>query len=184
MKEWMAKLTVMPVDPAAKTIQISFDNHNPTLCRDVVQVVLDAFFKYEEQMGKQNNKKVIGFVETQLDSLSRVLKVARDSVNNFQRKEKITDPKTESESVSDKVNELKKKLLDPDDGVIVKVNENTRFRLDQQKLQEREEREYKDLILEHSELMKWKSGVTKAMWIFFTAIVGILAKIFFIGNGS
>jgi chromosome segregation ATPase len=82
------------------------------------------------------------------------------------------------------LSDLKKKLLDPDDGVIVKVNENTRFRLDQQKLQEREEREYKDLILEHSELMKWKGGVTKAMWIFFTAIVGILAKIFFIGNGS
>ena len=77
------------------------------------------------------------------------------------------------------LSDLKKKLLDPDDGVIVKVNENTRFRLDQQKLQEREEREYKDLILEHSELMKWKSGVTKAMWIFFTAIVGIVAKIFF-----
>ena len=82
------------------------------------------------------------------------------------------------------LSDLKKKLLDPDDGVIVKVNENTKFRLDQQKLQEREEKEYKDLILEHSELMKWKSGVTKAMWIFFTAIVGILAKIFFIGNGS
>ena len=82
------------------------------------------------------------------------------------------------------LSDLKKKLLDPDDGVIVKVNKNTRFRLDQQKLQEREEREYKDLILEHSELMKWKGGVTKAMWIFFTAIVGILAKIFFIGNGS
>ena len=82
------------------------------------------------------------------------------------------------------LSDLKKKLLDPDDGVIVKVNENTRCRLDQQKLQEREEREYKDRILEHSELMKWKSGVTKAMWIFFTAIVGILAKIFFIGNGS
>ena len=75
--------------------------------------------------------------------------------------------------------DLKKKLLDPDDGVIVKVNENTKFRIEQEKIQEREEREYKELILEHSELMKWKGGVTKAMWIFFTAIVGIVAKIFF-----
>lgn len=75
--------------------------------------------------------------------------------------------------------DLKRKLLDPDDGVIVKVNENTKFRIDQEKIQEREEREYKELILEHSELMKWKGGVTKAMWIFFTAIVGIVAKIFF-----
>ena len=78
--------------------------------------------------------------------------------------------------------DLKKKLLDPDDGVIVKVNENTKFRIEQEKIQEREEREYKELILEHSELMKWKGGVTKAMWIFFTAIVGIVAKIFFMSD--
>ena len=77
---------------------------------------------------------------------------------------------------------MKRKLLDPDDGDIVKVNENTKFRIDQEKIQEREEREYKELILEHSELMKWKGGVTKAMWIFFTAIVGIVAKIFFMDS--
>lgn len=80
------------------------------------------------------------------------------------------------------LSDLKKKLLDPDDGVIVKVNENTRFRLEQQRQQERDEKEYKDLLLEHSELMKWKGGVTKAMWIFFTALVGILAKVFFLND--
>jgi hypothetical protein len=82
------------------------------------------------------------------------------------------------------LSDLKRKLLDPDDGVIVKVNENTKFRLEQQKQQEKEEKEYKDLILEHSELMKWKGGVTKAMWIFFTALVGILAKVFFLNDAN
>jgi hypothetical protein len=78
------------------------------------------------------------------------------------------------------LSDLKKKLLDPDHGVIVKVNENTKFRLEQERLQERDEKEYKDLMLEHAELMKWKGGVTKALWVFFTAMVGILAKIFFL----
>ena len=78
------------------------------------------------------------------------------------------------------LSDLKKKLLDPDDGVIVKVNENTKFRIDQEKAQEKEEAEFKSMVLEHSELMKWKGGVTKALWIFFTALVGILAKIFFL----
>jgi hypothetical protein len=78
------------------------------------------------------------------------------------------------------LSDLKKKLLDPDQGVIVKVNENTKFRLEQERIQERDEKEYKDLMLEHVELMKWKSGVTKALWVFFTAMVGILAKIFFL----
>ena len=116
--DWMSKLTVMPVDPNAKTIQVTFDHYNPVLCRDVVQALLNAFFKYEEQVGKQNNEKVIGFVSEQLDSLSKVLKVARDSVTNFQRREKITDPKTESESVSEKMNELKRKLLEYEEELV------------------------------------------------------------------
>lgn len=81
------------------------------------------------------------------------------------------------------LSDLKKKLLDPDDGVIVKVNENTKFRVEQQRLQEKEEAEFKEMFIEHSELMKWKSGVTKALWIFFTALAGIVTKLFFL-NGN
>lgn len=117
-RDWMSKLTVMPVDPNAKTIQITFDHYNPALCKDVVQALLNTYFIYEEQVGKQNNEKVISFVSEQLDSLSKVLKVARDSVTNFQRREKITDPKTESESVSEKMNELKRKLLEYEEELV------------------------------------------------------------------
>jgi hypothetical protein len=76
------------------------------------------------------------------------------------------------------LSDLKKKLLDPDNGVIIKVNENTKFRIEQQRLQEKEDAEFKEMILEHSELMKWKGGVTKALWIFFTALAGIVVKLF------
>jgi cbb3-type cytochrome oxidase subunit 3 len=65
--DWMSKLEVLPLDPNAKTIQITFDHYNPILCRDVVQALLNAFFKYEEQVGKQNNEKVIEFVGEQLE---------------------------------------------------------------------------------------------------------------------
>jgi hypothetical protein len=82
------------------------------------------------------------------------------------------------------LSELKKKLLDPDDGVIVKVNENTKFRLEQQRQKEKDEIEYRNLLMEHSNLMKWKNGITKAMWIFFTTLVGILAKIFFLSDSN
>ncbi|NBV27685.1 hypothetical protein EBS02_01530 [bacterium] len=82
------------------------------------------------------------------------------------------------------LSELKKKLLDPDDGVIVKVNENTKFRLEQQRQKEKDEIEYRNLLMEHSNLMKWKNGITRAMWIFFTTLVGILAKIFFLSDSN
>lgn len=73
------------------------------------------------------------------------------------------------------LSDLKKKLLDPDDGVIVKVNQNTKYREEQEK----EEKDHQELLLEHAELVKWKGGVTKALWIIFSALVGILAKMFF-----
>jgi chromosome segregation ATPase len=74
------------------------------------------------------------------------------------------------------LSELKRKLLDPEDGVIVKVNQNTKHRLDH----EEDERANQELLLEHAELVKWKGSVTKALWIIFSALVGILAKMFFL----
>ena len=74
------------------------------------------------------------------------------------------------------ISDLKRKLLDPDDGVIVKVNENTKFREEQEK----EEKEFKAMMLEHTELVKWKGAVTKTLWIIFSALVGIFAKMFFL----
>lgn len=74
------------------------------------------------------------------------------------------------------LSDLKKKLLDPDDGVIVRVNENTRYRENQ----EDEEKEFKEMMLEHVELVKWKGTVTKIIWIIFSALVGILTKMFFL----
>lgn len=92
----------------------------------------------------------------------------------------MEDLKNSQAEMKRDLSDLKKKLLDPDDGVIVKVNENTKFRVEQEKIQEKEEAEFKSMVLEHAEIMKWKGGVTKALWIFFTALVGILAKIFFL----
>ena len=34
------------------------------------------------------------------------------------------------------------------------------------------------MILEHAELVKWKGTVTKTIWIIFSALVGIFAKMF------
>jgi predicted GTPase len=58
------------------------------------------------------------------------------------------------------IRELKKQLLNPNDGIVVAVNKNTAFR----NKTERDEDDYEELIREHKELMKFKSAVTKIMW--------------------
>ena len=64
------------------------------------------------------------------------------------------------------VTEIKEILLDPEDGVIVRVNKNTFWR------KELDADEFKAMV-------RWKSNVNHAMWISYTALVGIIIKIVF-----
>ena len=64
------------------------------------------------------------------------------------------------------VNEIKEILLDPEDGLIVRVNKNTYWR------KQVDTDEFKALL-------RWKQGVTHAMWISYTALVGIIIKLIF-----
>lgn len=83
--------------------------------------------------------------------------------------------KDSQSSMKEDLSDLKKKLLDPENGVIVKVNENTKFRIS-------EERRYDEHIQYTSDLeslKKWQSGVNKALWLIFGAIIAIGVKILF-----
>ena len=74
------------------------------------------------------------------------------------------------------VKDLKKRLLNPVDGVIVNTNKNTEFRLDYLKLQD--ERDKLEDDVKH--LLSWKSSYIKIFWALFTAALGVLT--FLIGE--
>jgi uncharacterized protein (UPF0335 family) len=81
----------------------------------------------------------------------------------------------DQKALKDDISDIKKKLLDPDDGVIVKVNENTKFRI-------QEEDRYEDYLQFNSDvkaLKSWQNGVNKALWILFAAIIAIGLKVVF-----
>ena len=72
----------------------------------------------------------------------------------------------ELEEIHQTVKEIKEILLDPEDGIIVRVNKNTYWR--------------KELdVDEFKALLRWKQTITHAMWISYTALVGIIVKIIF-----
>lgn len=87
----------------------------------------------------------------------------------------INDLKTSQDSMKSDLSEMKKRLLDPENGVVVKLNQNTQYIADKKELEDY----YEDIIDEHKDLLIWKNAMTKAMWIVFTAIVGILTKLMF-----
>ena len=72
----------------------------------------------------------------------------------------------ELQEIHQVVNEIKEILLDPEDGLIVRVNKNTFWR------KEIDADEFKLLL-------RWKQSVTHAMWIAYTALTGIILKLMF-----
>jgi len=87
----------------------------------------------------------------------------------------MEDLKKDQRSMKDDISDMKKKLLDPEAGVIVKVNENTKFRLAEENRYE----DYMKVNIDVDSLKKWQSGVNKALWIIFGAILAIALKVIF-----
>jgi len=71
------------------------------------------------------------------------------------------------------MSDMKKTLLDPNDGVIVNTNKNTEWREERQKKIEL----YDEKVNELDKVIEWKDGVTKVLWVGFTSIIGIIAKL-------
>ena len=75
-------------------------------------------------------------------------------------------PNGELLEIHENVKEIKEILLDPEDGLIVRVNKNTFWR------RQVDTDEFKALL-------RWKTNMNHAIWISYTALVGILIKIIF-----
>lgn len=106
-----------------------------------------------------------------LETVLAELRSIKSGMPNGELKQIIDNQKDMKEDISD----LKYTLLNPEDGVIVKVNKNTAFRRSSEKTLEQNQQILKDL----EEIKNWKSTVVKVLWVLFGAIVTILTKVFF-----
>ncbi len=97
------------------------------------------------------------------------LAVIRKGLPNGELKRIDSNIKQMNEDIS----EMKKMLLDPKEGLIVETSKNTEFRMERQA----KIAYYDDQVHELDKLKEWKGGITKALWVGFTAIIGIIFKL-------
>ena len=90
--------------------------------------------------------------------------------------------KKDIETLSDEVKELNKKidtlmvkLLDPDEGIVIRVNKNTDRLDDRDKNMGKWMRDIEDF----HHMKKWKQGVNKALWVVYASIITFIIKILF-----
>ena len=82
-------------------------------------------------------------------------------------------PNGELEEMHEMMKEIKEILLDPEDGVIVRVNKNTYWR----KTITEGDVIFDSIKDDVKDLNSFKSNVTKALWVVYTTIMGVIIKL-------
>ena len=80
----------------------------------------------------------------------------------------LEDLEEGQKSLKREIRTIQKRLFNPDTGLIVEVNKNTEFKVENQE-------NLKDI----DNLVSWKSNVTKALWVVYSAIIGVIIKLLF-----
>lgn len=80
------------------------------------------------------------------------------------------------DDMGEEISDIKEVLLDPESGLIVKVNKNTDFRTQREGKIVYCDSQFQEI----ADIKKWKESVTKALWIIFTVLIGIVIKLLFL----
>jgi len=122
-----------------------------------------------------------GTQDSKLEKILEELSSMKSKMPNGELKviqSSIEELKHSQADIKSDVSEMKRRLLDPESGVVVRLNQNTQYIEDKKELEDY----YEEIIDQHKELLSFKNTMTKAMWIVFTALVGILTKMMFFTN--
>ena len=117
------------------------------------------------------NKEILELVES--------LKTKMPNGNIALLQKSVEDLKSNQDTLKDSIRDLKKQLLDPDNGVVVRVNRNSEFRKDSEERGPLCQKSFEEMQDKVEELTSWKSNVTRFIWILLTTIVGLVAKVIY-----
>ena len=91
-------------------------------------------------------------------------------------KKSVEDLSGGQDALKSSIRELKQQLLDPDNGVVVRVNRNSEFRKESQERGPLCEQSFEKMEDNVNSILGWKDNVSKALWILFTGIAGLIVK--------
>jgi len=116
--------------------------------------------------------------DPRIEDILKALDVIKTKLPNGELesiKRSIESLSLDQKSIKEDLEYFKKRLFNPDDGVIVRINKNTdsilRF--------EDQIEEIPDLRNRLDNMEKWQEGVNKALWFIFTTVAGLAIALIF-----
>lgn len=108
---------------------------------------------------------------TQKDVLDALLTEIRHIKNHMPNGE-LKQMQKDMQDLKVDMSEMKYTLLNPDNGVIVNTNKNTEYR----QFLQANQKDFDKQMSKIEEIEHWKQGVTRALWIIFGIMAGIIIR--------
>ena len=125
---------------------------------------MSIYNKDNLKMARQTQSQILTEVLIELQEIKRSL----PNGEMVLIKKSLKDLEEGQKGLKSEIRTIQKRLFNPDDGLIVEVHKNTEFK-------EENQENLKDV----NNLISWKSNVTKALWVIYSAIIGVILKFLF-----
>jgi vesicle coat complex subunit len=122
-------------------------------------------------MAEKTNKELIYELSSAIEDLRKKMPNGEFEIIRL----KLEGLESNIDYIKTDVDKMKKWILNPEDGVVVKVNRHEE-KLKKLSTVKITSQEMSDNI---KDLKNFKSGMTKALWVIYATVVGLIAKMFF-----
>lgn len=115
----------------------------------------------------------MNYTDPRIEEIIKSLEIIKTKLPNGELeviKRSIQSLSEDQKSIKEDLEYFKKRLFNPDDGVIVRINKNTDSILRSEETIE----EIPHLLNRIDNIESWQGGINKALWFIFTAIAGII----------
>ena len=128
---YISSLNVFPLNPLAKTISLSFQDNNAVKTADILTSLANEYIIYDIEERSKSSKNVIEFLDDQLDKYYNKVKLSENSIEEFQKTNKLTDIDKFSSLYVDRVNKLENQLVDIDlqKNVLEEINNSVKGKI-------------------------------------------------------
>jgi len=113
-----------------------------------------------------------------IEQLIRDIEVIKTKMPNGELKviqKSLQDLEQGQADVRQDIRVIQKRLFNPDNGLIVETNKNTDYRNQFKKALPG----YNSIIDDFKNVLTWKKGVQRGLWMIYSAVIGIIIKLLF-----
>ncbi|MEK6616309.1 MAG: GNVR domain-containing protein, partial [Bacteroidota bacterium] len=104
-------LNVRPLNDAARTIEISFQDNNASKTADIVTAMANEFISYDIEKKGEGANKILAFLDEQLNFVGERLRNAETSIYTFKKDNKVTDSKNFGDVNAARLSTLEDELI-------------------------------------------------------------------------